>query len=537
MRKGVDLEAGGFLDLTCIPGLNVGGTTAADGSFGIQGLPKDVRVGYEADDDPFAQLSFSDRLDIGTDPVTRAPNVTLEYAASFTGRVTRDGAPVVGVRIGTQGTNDPANIGLGGNSVTDQNGRYTISRLRPGVYNVIANLQNGMDRDVTAVAHEGVRVKAGDQIANLDFQLIPGVLIVGRVTGEDGKPLPETDVGVYGPSHPNTSAWVQSALTDKDGFYRLRVPPGKQYVYVMDGRYTQDAHTVNVESDSKRVDFQVKAAEPDNEALGYVGSADEDAKPENEPAESVPTPPVLSFGPGKPFYGPAKLAGGGTATLAFVQVDESKPHTLWRPDGSRAAPADVARSLDMTGFTDKKPVRSILLRVDIDGIPRGSYDCVVQVPQVSNWSVWQSYGDQNNRTMDMASFDAASTLRVTDMRFGIASGRYRILESGQIGEAPLFARVKPGDHRIDMRAGAEIAVRIPSGIEDKDVKLAAYDRSGKSLDLMFWETSDTKDKSGAPTRSYGFSGARPDDIARVELIARDYEWVTFKGIHLYPRSR
>ena len=48
-----------------------------------------------------------------------------------------------------------------------------------------------------------------------------------------GKPIKGMQIGIYGPAHPQSSAAVQSAATGPDGTYELRVPPGRQYLYVM----------------------------------------------------------------------------------------------------------------------------------------------------------------------------------------------------------------------------------------------------------------------------------------------------------------
>lgn len=523
-----------FLVADAIPNFNLRATSAADGTFRIEGLSPHTQVAYDVDDDRYAQLRMSDRVETGDPGLTRAKDAVLHAAGRISGRVTRDGEPFAGVRIGAQSNHEKdSNPDFWSAGVSGPDGRFTLDRMHSGVYNVATDLRNGLDRDVTAVAHEAVTVKEGETVSNLDFKLVPGVIIEGRVTDEAGKPVGEASVGVYGPAHPNSSAWVQVTLTDRDGRYRLRVPAGRQRLYMADSRYHATEQIVDIsDGTSARLDFQVSRQEEDR-----VGEVQPEVVSSERPKEedTGPVPPVASFGPGGPFYGPAKLANGATVRLAFIQDDAKAPHTLWRPDGSPPDRSDVARSLDMSGFVSRRDnPRVLCARVEVNGVQRGDYDCVLQVAHRCSRTVWQSYGDGGGRTMDLASFRAPESLKVTDMRFGVAAGKFRVLQSGKLGEGPLFAHASSGKVTPDEQIGASIKVRVPDGLEGKDVRLAAYDRSGKSMELSSWEPETLVERSGVKTRAHGFKGALAQDVVRVELIARDYQWVTFKGIHVYP---
>ena len=241
-----------FAALSEIPDLDLGGTTAADGTFRIDDLPPSVQVAYDVDDARFARPRYADRRSWAR-AGRRGKDLRLRPAARFTGRVTRDGEPAANVKVAAQGTG--AGDGWG-EAVSDPDGDYAIERLSPGEYNVAADLQASPDE--TAVARAGVVAQAGATVGGLDLALIPGVLIEGRVTDDAGKPV-RTEVGVYGPAHPQTSAWVQSSKTDADGRYRLRVPPGEQYVYLMDSnlRGRPQGRKVRVDSGTQTVDFRV----------------------------------------------------------------------------------------------------------------------------------------------------------------------------------------------------------------------------------------------------------------------------------------
>ncbi len=59
-------------------------------------------------------------------------------------------------------------------------------------------------------------------------------MVTGSVTwlGTD-TPASGVQVGIYGPAHPQTSPWVEAVTTDAKGRFSLRVPPGRQRIYVM----------------------------------------------------------------------------------------------------------------------------------------------------------------------------------------------------------------------------------------------------------------------------------------------------------------
>ncbi|MEZ0327097.1 MAG: M56 family metallopeptidase [Fimbriimonas sp.] len=521
-----------FMSLETIPEISAGPATDSTGHFSIDGLPPSTTVAFDVADNRFSQLPFNARIDTGLHGASAPGPIRLLPAARLQGRVTRDGKPVAGFGVGAQGNNDrDRDNNTAGSAITDKDGRYTMQQMRPGVYNVIADLRGSLGKEVTAIAHEAVTVKAGETISGIDFELIPGVIVEGTVVDAAGKPVKETYIGIYGPAHPRSSAWVQGSTTDAHGYYTMRVPPGKQHIYVSDSRYEAPARDLEVTSGA-RVDFQVKPVveeEEDDVAERLVTTA----RP--EPEDMGPVPPVASFGPGKPFYGPFKLKNGAIARLAFLQNDADGPHTVWHPNGSKADPTDVARSLDLTGFTKSGAnPRSVFLRVDIEGVERGSYSCAVEVPHRSQWSIWQSYGDMHGRGMDLASFRAPESLKVTDMRFGIAAGRPKLLLAAKVGQAPLFAKTR-APRKLEVPGDASVTVTLPKGLKGKEVTLEAYDRAGKMLELAGWQSPEEDASTGELKQSYSFRGATPDEVARVQLFTRDYEWVTFKGIHLYPK--
>ena len=226
----------------------------------FRGLPQGATARLWVEDERFAQPVGHREVTLGRSPVTVVDTITLAPGATISGRVVygATGEPVAGVRVGAQGRNPDRprpgvsyeidqgrivgikvrQVSVGGtvgdgSAVTDRNGRYVLRHLGPGSYNVALGLSGELAREWTAIAHEGVPVEEGDHVEEVDFSLIRGSVITGKVTAiQTGGPVPGVLVGVYGPAHPQSSGWVQNTEAAADGAYSLRVPAGEQYLYL-----------------------------------------------------------------------------------------------------------------------------------------------------------------------------------------------------------------------------------------------------------------------------------------------------------------
>lgn len=208
-------------------------TSDADGIATFPSLPQDARVGLHVLDESYARTDYRERIVVPKSADPAPVPMRLLAGGVIEGRlVDADGKPVAGVYVSAQGTNVSSTTG--GTTYTDEQGRYALKQMRPGTFNVAVGLREELGNSWTAVAHESVSLAEGQRLTGKDFQLIPGTLITGKVMDADThKPLAGLSVGVYGPAHPKSGGWVQSAKSGADGTYQLRVPPGDQYVYFM----------------------------------------------------------------------------------------------------------------------------------------------------------------------------------------------------------------------------------------------------------------------------------------------------------------
>ncbi len=199
--------------------------TGGDGRFSIGGLPPDATAWLRTDAEGYAGRHETQRDNwprTGDDI-----SIELQREAVISGRLTRDGEPLEGVRIGAQGHHSTRTMGYG-DAVTGNDGAYTIRGLAAGTYNVIVDAPP----EWTAVAQEGIVVESGQHVEGRDFEAIEGVVVRGTVTWADtGEPIPDVWVGAYGPAHPSSTAWVQVTRTDETGQYLMHLPPGLNRVY------------------------------------------------------------------------------------------------------------------------------------------------------------------------------------------------------------------------------------------------------------------------------------------------------------------
>jgi protocatechuate 3,4-dioxygenase beta subunit len=259
------------------------GKTDAHGLIQFRGLPPAGSVQLNVEDDRYAQLTWENRILLPRQSQVRADPIKLQAGASISGHVRfgPTGKPAAAVRVAAQSHQDSATQGWG-EAVTDADGVYHMHRLGPGKYNVALDLKGDWGKSWTARAVEGLDLKAGESRDGVDFELIEGALITGRVVGDGGEPIPNVPIGVYGPAHPKTSGWVQSSNTAADGTFTLRVPGGAQDVYIQSGeppsgyQMPQDKSQTTTVQDGKTasVEFRLAKAAPSAMVKGKVTGPD-----------------------------------------------------------------------------------------------------------------------------------------------------------------------------------------------------------------------------------------------------------------------
>ena len=208
------------------------------------------------------------RIDVESIPSEEFVRFELTPAGALRGVVVDSvtGEPAAGVRIAAQATTYPIDpdgtpdttrsnpVYDWGHVLTDESGRYEISPLSPTTYNVLL-LETLPDRAAAALA--AVRVAPGEPTEAPPMRLVRGGLLVGRFLDADGEPIarvpykgddwfggepppnpPEVDRTAGRPVRPVPPeiCWgppSSPADVGPDGRFSFRVPPGRQFPYIM----------------------------------------------------------------------------------------------------------------------------------------------------------------------------------------------------------------------------------------------------------------------------------------------------------------
>lgn len=194
----------------------------------------------------FARIFFIALIVVCASANAFAQDQKEQKSGSVTGRVTIDGRAAAGVIVLLSPSgSDPARrieLSLAGataiRTTTDENGNFNFSDVPAGRYRAAPyTLSHIAAPDSKSSEHEREITVTHDQtLEGIDFALIRGGVITGRVTDANGRPLIRETISLAGADDsaparlwsPNNSSMF---LTDDRGVYRLYgLPPGKYFV-------------------------------------------------------------------------------------------------------------------------------------------------------------------------------------------------------------------------------------------------------------------------------------------------------------------
>jgi hypothetical protein len=161
------------------------------------------------------------------------------FAGSVTGTVTRktDRSPVANASV--YACNDLFGRYVFG-AGTDEYGRFAIGGLPPGVYHVFCDLEGfALTLALASCAQRDVAV-GPEQPTRVDFELVAGGAIAGKVLAADGKvPVEGAMVATVSPDTaaldpPQTGLTSRTATTDESGAFELKhLMPGEYEIHVI----------------------------------------------------------------------------------------------------------------------------------------------------------------------------------------------------------------------------------------------------------------------------------------------------------------
>ena len=168
---------------------------------------------------------------------------------SIGGNLTADGRPLAGVRVAciltTEGNEKLSQAPTLSQSVSDKEGKYLCEGLKKGNYRVIpSDLTLAIANEIDNLGRRKlVRIDAGEQVTQIDFNLASGGIISGKITNNQNHPIIGQPIQLLPVSKGD---WVSESvlqnrlmfLTDDLGNYRLYgLPKGKYKVCIGSSGY------------------------------------------------------------------------------------------------------------------------------------------------------------------------------------------------------------------------------------------------------------------------------------------------------------
>lgn len=160
--------------------------------------------------------------------------------ASISGRVTIDGEGVAGITVAATTSSSPLDNRTVAKTTTDDDGKYQLSGLAAGQFTImplakafVVGTSGAYNRP-----EQSITVAEGETITKIDFALVRGGVITGRITDTDGHPVIGERVNVVARDTPDTGRPVTvfdgpRNRTDDRGIYRVYgLSPGNYKVSI-----------------------------------------------------------------------------------------------------------------------------------------------------------------------------------------------------------------------------------------------------------------------------------------------------------------
>lgn len=148
---------------------------------------------------------------------------------AISGRITIKGKGISSIVVGLRKVDRSARFNPEPHlrTVTDQDGHYRIANLAAGSYEVIPSLPAFVVVGSIYGKTKSVNVAEDENVDDIDFSLVRGGVITGRVTDADGRPVIQQGIQLYrvetveqaGQQRPLSHA--NASVTDDRGVYRM----------------------------------------------------------------------------------------------------------------------------------------------------------------------------------------------------------------------------------------------------------------------------------------------------------------------------
>ena len=216
-------------------------------------------------------------LSVSSAAQTADSSKSSKLAGSISGKVTIKGKGMSGIAVGLRRSEMFNPSELAQRAVTDQDGNYKITNIAAGSYQVVPSSPAYVLTDTNTRARN-IIVSEGENVENINFSLLRGGVITGRITDADSRPVIQQQVNLSrvdqaAPmSGPRVAYSLGAPLTDDRGIYRIYgITPGRYKVSVGRG---DDASAIPSRSNYKEV-FYPDVTESSKASIIEVGEGSE----------------------------------------------------------------------------------------------------------------------------------------------------------------------------------------------------------------------------------------------------------------------
>lgn len=160
--------------------------------------------------------------------------------ASISGRVTIDGKGAAGITVAATTSSSPLDNRTAAKTTTDDDGKYQLTGLAAGQFRIMPLAKAFVMATSGAYTQPGqsITVAEGETITKIDFALVRGGVITGRITDTNGRPVIGERVNVVARDAPDTDSPMTMFdgprnRTDDRGVYRVYgLSPGNYKVSI-----------------------------------------------------------------------------------------------------------------------------------------------------------------------------------------------------------------------------------------------------------------------------------------------------------------
>jgi len=215
-------------------------------------------------------------LSVSSAAQTADSSKSSKLAGSISGKVTIKGKGISGITVGLRRSEMFNPSELAQRAVTDQDGNYKITNIAAGSYQLVPSSPAYVLTDTNTRARS-IIVSEGENVENINFSLLRGGVITGRITDADSRPVIQQQVKLSRVDPPAPMSGPQvvhsgTPMTDDRGIYRIYgITPGRYKVSVGQGN---DGSSMSSRSNYKEV-FYPDVTESSKASIIEVGEGSE----------------------------------------------------------------------------------------------------------------------------------------------------------------------------------------------------------------------------------------------------------------------